>query len=83
MAKKQRQKDKQRSTKHYKENKKIEQHKPHCHVFRNGKQFLLHMWHPSCYSCYKPGDKSSMRIWPDCEYDTQNIYVVICDTETP
>ena len=21
-------------------------------------QFLLHMWHPSCYLCYKPSDKS-------------------------
>ena len=25
------------------------------------KQFLLHMWHPSCYSCYKSGDKLCMR----------------------
>jgi len=22
------------------------------------KQFLLHMWHPSCYCYYKPDDKS-------------------------
>ena len=27
-------------------------------MLRKGKKFLLHMWHPSCYSCYKPGDKS-------------------------
>jgi len=26
-----------------------------------GKQFLLHMWHPSCFFCYKPRDKSHMR----------------------
>jgi hypothetical protein len=31
-------------------------------VPRNGKQFLLTMWHPSRYSCYKSGDKSWMRI---------------------
>ena len=27
-------------------------------VLRMDKQFLLHMWHPSWYSCYKLGDKS-------------------------
>jgi len=27
---------------------------------REGKQFLLHSWHSSCYSSYKPGDKSWM-----------------------
>ena len=31
---------------------------------RKGKQFLLHMWHLSCYLCYKPGDKSLMRKLP-------------------
>jgi hypothetical protein len=25
-------------------------------VYRKGKQFLHHMWYPSCYSCFKPGD---------------------------
>jgi hypothetical protein len=35
----------------------------------SGKQFLLHMWHPSCYSCYKPSDKSRMMKGPDCDYD--------------
>jgi hypothetical protein len=30
-------------------------------MLRKGKKFLLHMWHPSCYSCYKPGDKSWMK----------------------
>jgi hypothetical protein len=29
-------------------------------VFQNGKQFLLHWWHSSCYSSYKPGDNSVM-----------------------
>jgi hypothetical protein len=29
-----------------------------------GTWFLLHYWHPSCYSCYKPGDKSWMRKGP-------------------
>ena len=24
-----------------------------------GKQFLLYMWHRSCYSCYKPGKSTS------------------------
>ena len=37
---------------------KIEQQKPQCNPGVNsgtpkGKQFLFHMWHPSCYSCYK------------------------------
>ena len=26
-------------------------------VLLKGRQFLLQMWHPPCYSCYKPGDK--------------------------
>jgi len=35
---------------------KIEEHKPHYNrgrimLLRNGKQFLHHMWHPSCYYC--------------------------------
>jgi hypothetical protein len=34
-------------------------------VLRKGKQLLLHMWHPSCYSYYKPGDKSWTRKGPD------------------
>jgi hypothetical protein len=36
------------------------------------------VWHPWCYSCYKPDDKSWMRKWPDCDYDKQNVSVVIC-----
>ena len=36
------------------------------------------VWHPSCYSCYKLDDKSWMRKWPDCDYDKQNVFVVIC-----
>ena len=27
-------------------------------MLRKVKQILLHMWHPSCYSCHKPGDLS-------------------------
>jgi hypothetical protein len=36
------------------------------HVLRKGKQFLLHMWHPSFYLCYKPGDKLWMRNYKWC-----------------
>jgi hypothetical protein len=28
---------------------------------RNGRQFLLYLFHPSCHSCYKPDNKSWMR----------------------
>jgi len=36
---------------------------------QKGKQFQLHMRHSSCYSCYKPEDKSWMRRkWSDCHY---------------
>jgi len=41
------------------------------------KQFLLHMWHPSCYSCYKPSDKLWMKKGPHCDYNWWNI----CDTD--
>ena len=47
-------------------------------VLRKGKQFLAHIWHPSCYSCNKPGDKSWIKNGPDCDYDKRNISVVIC-----
>jgi len=46
-------------------------------------QFLIHIWHPSCYYCYKHGDKSCMRIGSDCDYDKHNMFVVICDTGIP
>ena len=46
-------------------------------------QFLFHMWHSSCYSCYKHDDMSGMRKGLDCHYDKRNISVVICDTDTP
>jgi len=26
-------------------------------VYLKGKQFQVHVWHPSCYSCYKTGQK--------------------------
>jgi len=49
-------------------------------VFRKGRQFLLHMWHSSCCSCCKPSEKSLKRKGPDCNFDKQNISMVICDT---
>jgi len=52
-------------------------------MHRKGSQFLFHMWNTSCYSCYKPGDKSWMMKGPKCDYDKRNISVVICDTDTP
>ena len=44
-----------------------------------GKQFLLHMRHPSCYTCYKRGDMSWMRKWSNCDFEKRNISMVICD----
>jgi len=35
----------------------------------------------SCYSCYKPVDKSWMSKGLDCDCDKRNIFVVICDTD--
>ena len=35
----------------------IEQHENH-QVLRKCQQFLFHMWHSWCYSCYRPDDKS-------------------------
>ena len=37
-------------------------------VLRKGKQFQLNIWHPSCYSGYKPGGTSWMR----------NCHVCVC-----
>jgi hypothetical protein len=53
------------------------------HVLQKGKQFLLKMWHPSCYSSYRPGDKSSMGKGSDCNDKKPNVYVVIYDKDTP
>jgi hypothetical protein len=39
--------------------------------------------HPSCYSSYKPGDKSCMRIKPESVYDKWKISVVICGRDVP
>jgi hypothetical protein len=66
-------------------NLKIEQHEPHSnpgwtHVLRKGKQLTLHMLHPSCYSCYQPCEQSRMKKGLDCDYETLNITMVICDT---
>ena len=41
------------------------------------------MWHSSCCSCYKSGDKSWMRKLPDCDLGKRNIPVVIWDTDVP
>jgi hypothetical protein len=52
-------------------------------MLRKGRQFLLHTWYPSCYSCYKLGDKSWIRKGPDCDSDKQYISVVICEKMFP
>jgi hypothetical protein len=40
----------------------------------------LHMLHPPCYSCYQPCEQSRMKKGLDCDYETLNITMVICDT---
>ena len=84
MAKRKRRKG-QRSTKHYTQttnNLAIRTAlKPE--MLRKTKQFLLHMWNPSCFSCNKSGAKSWMRKGLSCDYDKRRISVVICDTNTP
>jgi hypothetical protein len=67
---------------------KIEQHETTknqgwTQLLRKGKQFLLHMWYPTCYSCYNPGYKSWMRKGPDCDYNKRNISLAIYDTDIP
>ena len=52
-------------------------------MLRKGNTFLLHTWHLSCYSCYKPGDKLWMKKRPDCDFGKRSIIVVICDTDIP
>ena len=65
----QRQNDKQRSTKHYRDRKlKTEQHEPHLkrgwtQVHRKSRQYVLNIWHPSCYTCYKPSDTFVCQEW--------------------
>jgi hypothetical protein len=82
------QRDKQRSTKHYTENKRSINMNPTknrrwSHMLRWGKQFLLRMSHPSCYSCQKPSDNSWMGKRTDYDYYyKRNISEVVCDTET-
>jgi hypothetical protein len=46
-------------------------------IFRKVKQFLLHMWHPSCYSFFKPEDKSHTRKRPGYDYDKRHVSIVI------
>ena len=36
-------------------------HEKWTQVLRKGTQFLLHMWHPLCYYCYKPCDNGRNR----------------------
>jgi hypothetical protein len=42
------------------------------HVLRKGEQFLFHLWHLTCYSCYHQV----------ISYEKLNISVVICDMDT-
>ena len=50
-------------------------------MHRKGKLFLLHMWHPSCYSCHKPGDKSWITKGTNCDYGKRNISMFLCNTD--
>ena len=43
------------------------------------KQFLLHLCHPSCYSCQESNNASWKRKEQDRAYDKHNISMVICD----
>ena len=57
-------KAKQRLTKHYTENQGSSNINPTknrgwTQKLRKGWQFLLHMWHRSCYSCYETGVNKS------------------------
>ena len=49
-------------------------------VPRKSRPSMLHWWHPSCYSCYKPDGKSSRRKGPDSADYKQNKSVIICNT---
>jgi hypothetical protein len=44
-------------------------------MLRMGRQFLLHMSHPSFYSCNKFGENKWMREVPDCDC----ISMIMCD----
>jgi hypothetical protein len=47
-------------------------------MFRKGKQFLFHMWHPSFYSDYIAFDKSwNVKEWGDWDYDKRNMFMAI------
>ena len=50
-------------------------------MHQKGKQFLLHMWHPSCYSCHKPGDKSWITKEANCDYGKRKISMFLCNTD--
>ena len=62
---------------------KFEQHESHLKPGVNscaleGTQFLLHQWHPSCYSYYISSDKSLMRKGQG--YDKVIQTQIICDS---
>ena len=44
-------------------------------MLRKCRQFLLHIWHPSCYCFYKTGNKSWMRKGPDYDYLRQTEHI--------
>ena len=73
---------------HYTENQRSSNTIPNLNrdwtrVLQKGKQFLLHMRHPSCYSCCKRGDKSLIRKGPGYDYDNRNMSEVICAFDIP
>ena len=45
------------------------------HVPLKGMQFFFHVWHPPCYSCDKPGDKSVLRKGQDMIAGTTRDYL--------
>jgi uncharacterized ion transporter superfamily protein YfcC len=65
------QKDREWPSKHNTENHRSNPTKTRgwTFVLVKGKEFLLHMWHMSCYSCYIPSDMSWMRKGLDCDYN--------------
>jgi hypothetical protein len=56
-------------------------HRGRSRVLRKDKQLLFHMWHQSCYPCYKPDDKGiyqrsfvTQRFCCGCNYDFNCTY---------
>jgi len=66
------QKDKQWSTKHYPEtNDRATPTQLRTQVLRKGRQFLLHIWHPSCYTLVA-NPVVSHELWKDRIVTTTN-----------